>query len=228
MAILKKQIETNPLDLIVRRVFLFEVLRRIPLTIVINNILTPAGDVTISDLGELVLEASSSTDVTSLYSLEEISVSTDLQAAITGSEVTLFINGDQVTDVTQAPFTSTNLVDFSWELSRRGNITAGGLDLRRAGNNETNRSPLVVPVDCTLDNIRATSRTTDNWNLIVLTSPTFPAATWTIQFTGLVNGGSSNLAPALALTAGTYVRVRYDRISDNTLDPSANILLVGN
>lgn len=192
----------------------------------ITNIASPAATVNIADLGDLDLTQSAATDVSTIFSLEEIANSTDLQAAITASDVELRVDGVLITDVTKAPFQPALKKTYTWGASRRGEVAALAIDLRREGRTETNRAPFYAPIALTLETLEATSTSTNAWDVRILTSTSFPPGSWSTAYTGSVTGGSTTLSPALNIAAGTYVRVRYIDVTTETDDPSANLFLV--
>lgn len=195
--------------------------------IILTN--TTASPVSVLDLNNLTIASSSSADITGLFFVEEVSNSLDLQTLITSGSITLTYAGEPISSLTDLCITPSDLdsIDWYWLANRPGNITVQGIDLLNGSSGSTN-APFVAGQDCQITRMTATHTAGTSWNAEISTSSS-NGSSWTIVNTILIDSPTKQVVfnTPLSLAAGSWLRVRFQRVGTNVSNPSVNLFVRG-
>lgn len=202
--------------------------------IILANVASPSATVTISDLSELLLNIGDSVNIEGQFSLEEISNSSDLQAAITAGEVTLTFGSGVITDLSDLCITHSELelLDkdrWIWEAGRKGNINVSAIDLIRLDSSATSDTPFIALKDCSINLVAARSQTDLDWNFQIIKSVN-NGTNWSVVRAETVDTqtkvfdyvAGTNTIP---LAQGDLIRLRFVKISSSIQYPQVTLLV---
>lgn len=200
--------------------------------LILTNATSPSADYTVADLSQMTLAGGASADITDLFDLECLANSTDLQTALTNGDLTLTYAGESIVDladlcITPGELANAGRISYSWSAGRRRTISANGIDLVALDRSGTANMPFIALTDCEIQTAIASSRSTTDWQIILLKSVD-NGANWTTEKTETIDSQTKVLdftSAPIALNQGEMLRTRYARVSDNTSYPQINLLV---
>lgn len=199
--------------------------------IILENLI-PGLNITIADLGELAIAIGATADVTSMFSLETIANSADLQTAINAGDIRLTYAGEIITDLSSLCITPTdlagiNFADWRWSAGRAGLVSAS-VDLLRFGGGSTNTLPFVAERKCEIRTFAAYSSDFPGQYNIRINKSVDGGTTWTIAKTELIDTRTKLIdytSAPVALNPGDLIRTRFLRLAHGIRDPQVNLIV---